>query len=397
MAARPPTSELSGEQGDAGQEDAAPAEQVAGPGAEEQQPAEGEDVGVEHPRQPAAREAAAPLDVGQGHVHDGGVEHHHELGREDDEEEHRRVPEAAPERPRRSGGRSWPLRARRARESWRALTSTFPLVSLVSGSFLRLVYGGCLRLASRFLSQRSMEKWPASTATRRPSKRRRADQVEDVDRPDAGRRPAQLRAPGRGRPGGLRRRGWAVPPWRPSPARPASAWAPSTATSPSASTWSRPSTAPTSTISSQTAEQVVADLEPWPAVVAFLEAFVRYAQGKRTFLNELREAFEKNPDLRADMPERIDHAMELVVGRAQQAGVVRTDVDGSDVMQLVGPMCTNATLSEDQSTPAAGDDPRRTPQGAVARAPGAQAIEPAEPLRGAWSVATEAGVGSGLQ
>jgi AcrR family transcriptional regulator len=99
----------------------------------------------------------------------------------------------------------------------------------------------------------------------------------------------------------------------------------------------------------QTAEQVTADLEPWPAVVAFLEAFVRYAQGKRTFLNELREAFDKNPGLRMDMLERIEQAMELVVGRAQRAGVMRTDLSGSDLMQLVGPMCTNATLSEDQS------------------------------------------------
>ena len=97
-----------------------------------------------------------------------------------------------------------------------------------------------------------------------------------------------------------------------------------------------------------TAEQVSADLEPWPAAVAFLEAFVRYAQGKRTFLNELREAFDKNPDLKVDMMDRIRQAMELVVGRAQRAGVMRTDVDGSDLMQLVGPMCTNATLSVDQ-------------------------------------------------
>src|SRR5271163_2451191 len=44
------------------------------------------------------------------------------------------------------------------------------------------------------------------------------------------------------------------------------------------------------------AEQAVASLEPWPAVVTFLQAFVRYAQGKRTFLNELHEAFDKNPD-----------------------------------------------------------------------------------------------------
>ena len=93
----------------------------------------------------------------------------------------------------------------------------------------------------------------------------------------------------------------------------------------------------------------MADLEPWPAVVAFLEAFVRYAQGKRTFLNELREAFDKNPDLRLDMVERIQQAMELVIGRAQRAGVVRSDVSGPDLMQLLGPMCTNATLSEEQS------------------------------------------------
>jgi len=98
-----------------------------------------------------------------------------------------------------------------------------------------------------------------------------------------------------------------------------------------------------------TAEQVSTDLEPWPAVVSFLEAFVRYAQGKRTFLNELHEAFEKNPDLKPAVLDRIRQAMELVVGRAQRAGVMRTDVNGADLMQLVGPMCTNATLSEDQS------------------------------------------------
>jgi AcrR family transcriptional regulator len=96
-------------------------------------------------------------------------------------------------------------------------------------------------------------------------------------------------------------------------------------------------------------EVAVAEHEPWPAVVAFLEAFVRYAQGKRTFLNELREAFEKNPDMKVAVRERIDQAMELVIGRAQRAGVIRADVDGADLMQLVAPMCTNASLTLDQS------------------------------------------------
>jgi AcrR family transcriptional regulator len=97
-----------------------------------------------------------------------------------------------------------------------------------------------------------------------------------------------------------------------------------------------------------TAEEAVADLEPCPAVVAFLEAFVRYAQGKQTFLNELREAFDRNPEIRVEMLERVEQAMQLVLGRAQNAGVVRTDVNGQDLMQLVGPMCTNAALSEEQ-------------------------------------------------
>ncbi|MGH9103138.1 MAG: TetR/AcrR family transcriptional regulator [Acidimicrobiales bacterium] len=98
----------------------------------------------------------------------------------------------------------------------------------------------------------------------------------------------------------------------------------------------------------RTAQQAVSELEPWPAVAAFLRAFIRYARGKRTFLNELREAFDKSPDLRLRSRQRIDYAMGLVLDRAQQAGAVRTDVDGADLMQLVGPMCTSATLSEDQ-------------------------------------------------
>jgi AcrR family transcriptional regulator len=97
------------------------------------------------------------------------------------------------------------------------------------------------------------------------------------------------------------------------------------------------------------AETAVADFEPWPALVAWLEAFVRYASGKRRFLSELHEAFEKNPDLRVDARERIEGALSIVLARAQDAGEVRTDVDGPDLMQLLGSMCMSATLTPDQS------------------------------------------------
>src|SRR3984885_5766452 len=63
------------------------------------------------------------------------------------------------------------------------------------------------------------------------------------------------------------------------------------------------------------AEDAGVNLEPWPGLVSWLRAFVRYAQGKRTFLNELHEAFEKNPQLRVGSRERIDSAMSSVLAR----------------------------------------------------------------------------------
>jgi hypothetical protein len=41
--------------------------------------------------------------------------------------------------------------------------------------------------------------------------------------------------------------------------------------------------------------------------------------------------------------------MDRVIRRAQDAGAIRTDVNGAELMQLVSPMCISATLSEEQS------------------------------------------------
>ena len=73
-----------------------------------------------------------------------------------------------------------------------------------------------------------------------------------------------------------------------------------------------------------------------------------YGRAKRTFLNELHEAFEKNPDLKPASRDRIWAACERVLRRAQEAGVARRDIDGADLMQLVSPMCMNSTLTADQ-------------------------------------------------
>jgi AcrR family transcriptional regulator len=90
------------------------------------------------------------------------------------------------------------------------------------------------------------------------------------------------------------------------------------------------------------------ELDPWPALEAWLRAYVEYGQAKRVFLNELHEAFDKNPDLKVASRERITAAADKVLMRAQEAGVARSDIDGSDLMQIVSPMCTSPTLEPGQ-------------------------------------------------
>ena len=98
----------------------------------------------------------------------------------------------------------------------------------------------------------------------------------------------------------------------------------------------------------QLAADLVVDTDPWLAIVAWLEAFVRYAQTKRTFLSELYEAFEKNPQLKVASRERLHDALSSVLVRAQDARVVRRDIQAEDVIALLGPMCTSPTLSSEQ-------------------------------------------------
>lgn len=91
------------------------------------------------------------------------------------------------------------------------------------------------------------------------------------------------------------------------------------------------------------------DLPPWEALEHWLSAFVAYGKAKRVLLNELHEAFEKNPALKSESRQRINAACDTVLARAQAAGVARRDVTGEDVMQLVSPMCVSATLADGQA------------------------------------------------
>ena len=54
-----------------------------------------------------------------------------------------------------------------------------------------------------------------------------------------------------------------------------------------------------------TAGRGITELDPWAALEAWLRAYIDYGQTKRMFLNELHEAFEKNPDLKVASRERV--------------------------------------------------------------------------------------------
>ena len=98
------------------------------------------------------------------------------------------------------------------------------------------------------------------------------------------------------------------------------------------------------------AAELAETAEPWDGLVQWLQGFVRYAQSKRVFLTELHEAFEKNPDFQLSSREKIAGAAATVLRRAQQAGLARSDIDQSDLMQLVGGMCMarNSTLPQNE-------------------------------------------------
>ena len=79
-------SEPDGQDRPAGDEHALGAEEVGESASQQEQTAEGDHVGVEHPREVVLVKAQVLLDVGQGDADDRRVHDDHELGQRDDRE-----------------------------------------------------------------------------------------------------------------------------------------------------------------------------------------------------------------------------------------------------------------------------------------------------------------------
>jgi hypothetical protein len=81
-----------GEQASAGKERGPTSQNVARPCAQQQQSAESEGVGVDHPGQVGGGEVQRARDVGQRNVHDGRVKDNHELAGQDHGKDEAGVP-----------------------------------------------------------------------------------------------------------------------------------------------------------------------------------------------------------------------------------------------------------------------------------------------------------------
>lgn len=89
--------------------------------------------------------------------------------------------------------------------------------------------------------------------------------------------------------------------------------------------------------------------DAYAGLTRWLHAYATYASNKRNLLKELQEAFERDPGLKLQLRERLSAAATRVLGRAQEAGAVRADVSGDDLLRLVGGICMSATGTAEQN------------------------------------------------
>jgi AcrR family transcriptional regulator len=77
-------------------------------------------------------------------------------------------------------------------------------------------------------------------------------------------------------------------------------------------------------------------LGPWDAFATWIEGFVEYMATKMALANELFDYVDRGAPVFTACRASLFTAGEPLLGRAQEAGVVRADVDLGEVIQLVG-------------------------------------------------------------
>jgi AcrR family transcriptional regulator len=90
------------------------------------------------------------------------------------------------------------------------------------------------------------------------------------------------------------------------------------------------------------------DLEPWDALVTWLHQFVRYAATKRALADEMMATIDQDAEVFVACRTAITAAGDLLLRRAQEAGVVRPDTNFTDVGRMVGGIAAIRTADPGQ-------------------------------------------------
>jgi AcrR family transcriptional regulator len=90
------------------------------------------------------------------------------------------------------------------------------------------------------------------------------------------------------------------------------------------------------------------DLEPWDALVTWLHQFVRYAATKRALADEMMNTIDSEAPVFTSCRAAITAAGDMLVARAQEAGVVRPDTDFLDIGRMVAGIASIRTADPSQ-------------------------------------------------
>ena len=92
----------------------------------------------------------------------------------------------------------------------------------------------------------------------------------------------------------------------------------------------------------------LAELPPWEALSAWLHRFVAYMATKQALAQELLAYFDRDSDLFKGCRRAFYGAGEPLLLRAQEAGVVRSDTDFDEVIQMVAGITKMPGASSEQ-------------------------------------------------
>jgi len=87
--------------------------------------------------------------------------------------------------------------------------------------------------------------------------------------------------------------------------------------------------------------------DPEQALNTWLDLFVDYATTKRALFHELVDAIGRDSELLTHSRGVIERSASGILGRAQEAGAIRTDIEFGDVLRLAGG-CTMMPGSTDE-------------------------------------------------